>query len=163
MNTGRIEIVFVCLGNICRSPTAEGVFRATVEKAGLSDRISVRSAGTADYHVGEPPDSRSIRHARARGYEIAHQRARQFRAADFVAATLVLAMDSTNLQSLKRLCPPEHAAKLRLFLDFAPEEGTRDVPDPYYGDSAGFERVIDLCEAGASGLLQSLSEKTKAA
>lgn len=148
-----IKVLFVCTGNICRSPTAEGVFRALVESNGLSEHIMVDSAGTHAYHVGEPPDSRSTIAARKRGIELSGQRARKVKAADFDEFDLLLAMDRSHQQSLVQLCPKQHEDKVRLFLSFAPELGLRDVPDPYYGVGDGFERVLDMIEAGSRGLL----------
>jgi protein-tyrosine phosphatase len=151
----RINVLFVCTGNICRSPTAEGVFKHCVEKAGLAARIASDSAGTHDYHVGEPPDPRAQAAAKRRGYELGELRARRVRREDFERFDYVLAMDETNMRQLERLCPREHAHKLKLFLDFA--GGTpREVPDPYYGDPDGFERVLDLVEVAAQGLLRHL-------
>jgi low molecular weight protein-tyrosine phosphatase len=150
-----ISILFVCTGNICRSPTAEGVFRYCVEKAGLAARITSDSAGTHDYHIGEPPDPRTQAAARQRGYELGELRARRVRREDFERFDYVLAMDETNLLQLERLCPREHAHKLKLFLEFG-DRSTREVPDPYYGGPEGFERVLDLVEAAAQGLLHHL-------
>jgi len=153
-----ISILFVCTGNICRSPSAEGVFRHCVEKAGLAARITSDSAGTHDYHVGEPPDPRTQAAARRRGYELGKLRARRVRGEDFEQFDYVLAMDEANLRHLERLCPREHAHKLKLFLEFG--GGTpREVPDPYYGGPEGFERVLDLVERAAQGLLLHLRDQ----
>ncbi|MBI5165725.1 MAG: low molecular weight phosphotyrosine protein phosphatase [Magnetospirillum sp.] len=148
-----IKVLFVCTGNICRSPTAEGVFRALVAREGLEAAIGVDSAGTHGYHVGDPPDARSCAAARRRGIAMDDLRARQVRAADFEAFDLVLAMDRGHQRSLAQLCPKGREARLHLFLDFAPHTGVQDVPDPYYGAGGGFERVLDLIEAGSAGLL----------
>ena len=148
-----VKVLFVCTGNICRSPTAEGVFRALVAREGLDGRIAVDSAGTHGYHVGEPPDSRSTAAARRRGIDLDALRARQVAAADFAAFDLVLAMDRGHHAELARRCPPGHRDRLHLFMDFAPGLGIRDVPDPYYGAGDGFERVLDMIEAGCDGLL----------
>jgi len=150
------RILMVCLGNICRSPTAEGVLRtlAAREFAGLD--IAVDSAGTANYHVGEPPDRRTVAAARRRGYELASLRARQVVPADLQGFDYVLAMDRANLSELRSLGVATPRAHLGLLLDFAPDCGTDEVPDPYYGGQEGFERVLDLCEAGARGLLRRL-------
>ena len=156
-----IKVLFVCTGNICRSPTAEGVFRHMVEDAGLAGRIGWDSAGTESYHVGEAPDARSAVSARSRGYPLDDLRARQVRAGDFEQFDLVLAMDHGHLNHLRRLCPPELTGRVRLFLDYAPWVGTRDVPDPYYGGPAGFARVLDLVEAGCRGLLESLQRERR--
>jgi protein-tyrosine phosphatase len=147
------SVLFVCMGNICRSPTAEGVFRTLVARAGLAQSIAVDSAGTHDYQLGEPPDPRAIAHARRRGYELAPRRARQVDAEDFVRFEWILAMDRHNLSELKTLQPLDYAGQLALFLDFAPQLGIREVPDPYYGTREDFERVIDLAEQGAAALL----------
>lgn len=148
-----VRILFVCMGNICRSPTAEGVFRAEVAKAGLSDAIRTDSAGTHDYHIGEPPDPRSVKAAAARGVDISDLRARQVTRVDFSSFDYVLAMDAQNHQALMRLCKADAQGCVKMFLDFAPETRTREVPDPYYGGPDGFEHVLDLCEAASKGLL----------
>ena len=149
-----IKVLFVCMGNICRSPTAEGVFSKLVEERGLEDRVSIDSAGTHAYHVGEPPDSRSARAAAQRGINLSHQRARRVSVEDFHQFDYVLAMDSDNFKHLAAMCPAGHEFKLRLFLSFAPHLEIRDVPDPYYGGPTGFERVLDMVEAAARGLLE---------
>jgi protein-tyrosine phosphatase len=149
-----VKVLFVCTGNICRSPTAEGVFRAVVAREGLTARIGVDSAGTHAYHVGEPPDRRSSEAARRRGVELKDQRARQVARSDFAEFDLVLAMDRGHYAHLARLCPPGGDSRLRLFLSFAPHLGIDDVPDPYYGAGDGFERVLDMIEAGSEGLLE---------
>ena len=154
-----IKVLFVCTGNICRSPTAEGVFRRMVEEAGFAGRISADSAGTEGYHVGESPDTRSAAAARARGYPIDDLRARQVRASDFDSFDLILAMDSGHLGQLKRRAPPERAGRVKLFLEYAPWAGSRDVPDPYYGGADGFTRVLDLIEAGCRGVLEALERE----
>jgi len=143
--TDRHRILFVCTGNICRSPTAEGVLRHLAKEAGIG--LHVESAGTGDWHVGQPPDARAQHHARGRGYDLSAQRARQVQALDFERFDLVVAMDRGHLGILQRQCPPEHRGKLRLLV-----EG-RDVPDPYYGGVEGFERVLDMVEEGCRALL----------
>ncbi|HEU0069723.1 MAG TPA: low molecular weight protein-tyrosine-phosphatase [Alphaproteobacteria bacterium] len=148
-----VSVLFVCMGNICRSPTAEGVFRDIVATAGLSAAIRTDSAGTHDYHIGEPPDPRSIKAAAARGIDISDLRARQVTRADFSRFDYVLAMDAQNHQALVRLCKADARDCVRMFLDFASETKTREVPDPYYGGPDGFEQVLDLCEAASQGLL----------
>jgi protein-tyrosine phosphatase len=153
-----VRVLFVCLGNICRSPTAEGVFRHLVTREGLTDRIQIDSAGTAAYHVGNPPDPRSQEAARRRGVDLSMLRARQAVRDDFHAFDYVLAMDRENLDDLRRICPPGHESRLKLFLDFAPQAGRRDVPDPYYGGGQGFETVLDLVEAASHGLLAHIRE-----
>jgi protein-tyrosine phosphatase len=149
-----MRILFVCTGNICRSPTAEGVFRSLLESQSLEKRIAVDSAGTHDYHAGEPPDERAQQHARCRGYDLSRLRARRIETRDFEAFDLILAMDREHLRLLRRLCPAVHRGKVRLFLD------GRDVPDPYYGGPDGFEQVLDLVETGARDLLAYLRVST---
>lgn len=144
------------MGNICRSPTAEGVFRAQVARAGLAERILTDSAGTHGYHIGEPPDPRSVKAAAARGVDISDLRARMVRGEDFARFDLVLAMDRQNHDALAALCNDQAADCVRMFLDFAPEQRRREVPDPYYGGADGFEHVLDLCEAASRGLLAHL-------
>ena len=152
--TAVVAVLFVCTGNICRSPTAHGVFRALVAREGLSETIAVDSAGTQGYHIGEPPDSRSRAAALRRGIDIGDLRARQVKPADFDAFDLILAMDEGHQRQLARWCPPSRLDRLRMFMGFAPDQGIIDVPDPYYGGGDGFERVLDLIEAGAAGLLR---------
>lgn len=154
-----MKIVFVCTGNICRSPTAEGVFRTLLRNEGLDGAIEVDSAGTHGYHVGEAPDPRTVEAAALRGYDISAQRARRFHPLDFERFDLVVAMDRGHYDQLRRLAPETHGDRLHLFLDFAPGTGRRDVPDPYYGGQEGFELVLDLIEAGAHGLLQHVRER----
>jgi len=149
-------VLFVCTGNICRSPTADGVFRHLVREAGLEAEVRVDSAGTHDYHVGEPPDERAQAHALRRGYDLSALRARQVAGEDFDRFDLVLAMDRGHLRILKRLAPPEHHHKLRLFMEYATHLRRDDVPDPYYGGSRGFEEVLDMIEDAARGLLAEL-------
>ncbi|MEO5335778.1 MAG: low molecular weight phosphotyrosine protein phosphatase [Magnetospirillum sp. WYHS-4] len=153
-----VRVLFVCLGNICRSPTAEGVFRALVEKEGLAGHIHVDSAGTGAYHVGEPPDARSQAAAARRGVDLSPLRARQAVREDFHRFDYVLAMDRDNLRNLQALCPKGEEHRLRLFLDFAPQAGRREVPDPYYGGPQGFDTVLDLAEAASRGLLAHIRE-----
>jgi protein-tyrosine phosphatase len=148
-----VKVLFVCTGNICRSPTAHGVFRALVEREGLAGRIAVDSAGTHAYHAGEPPDRRSTEAARKRGFELKDLKARQVVKADFDTCDLILAMDRGQLGLLAGQCPPERQGALALFLSFAPHLNLLDVPDPYYGSGDGFERVLDMIEAGSAGLL----------
>lgn len=154
-----LRILFVCMGNICRSPTAEGVFRAQVKAAGLSDRITTDSAGTHGYHIGDPPDPRSIKAAVARGIDISDLRARMVRFDDFERFDLVLAMDRQNHEALTTLYKSEMPERLRMFMEFAPELRRSEVPDPYYGGAAGFDHVLDLCEAASRGLLTHLKAK----
>ena len=151
-----VRVMFVCMGNICRSPTAEGVFRNLVVQQGLESQIESDSAGTHDYHIGEPPDARSLEAAARRGYDLSALRARQLAVEDFAAFDYVLAMDQVNRAALLKQCPQQYRERVRLFLDFAPQAGRREVPDPYYGDAQGFEDVLDLIEQAARGLLQEL-------
>lgn len=157
----RVRILFVCLGNICRSPTAEVVFRDTATRAGLAGRVSVDSAGTGEWHVGNPPDWRAIEHARRRGYDLSHLRARQVGPDDFAAFDYVLAMDVANLAALAQLRPPHFAGHLGLFLDLAPDLGTREVPDPYDGGPQAFERMLDLIEDGSRALVQAIAQRIR--
>ena len=151
-----IGVLFVCMGNICRSPTAEGVFRHAVARAGLAARIHVDSAGTGDWHVGHPPDHRAIAAARKRGYDLATLRARQVNATDFARFGWILAMDRANLRALEGLRPDGFGGHLGLFLDFVPDAALVEVPDPYYGELEAFERVLDLTEHGSKALLSAL-------
>jgi protein-tyrosine phosphatase len=132
------------------------VFRRVVERAGIADRVTIESAGTHGYHVGEPPDLRSQRAAAGRGYDLGALRARRIERKDFEAFDYVLAMDETNLRFLERLCPAQHAQKLKLFMEFGNDPAVREVPDPYYGGGEGFEHVLDLVEGASGGLLQHL-------
>jgi protein-tyrosine phosphatase len=154
------KVLFVCLGNICRSPTAEGVLRHLAAKEAPGLALEVDSAGTADYHIGAPPDARSQRAALRRGIDISSLRARQVVADDFARFDLILAMDAENLRELQALQPRNSRASLKRFLDYAPEMEVRDVPDPYYGKAAAFEKVLDLTTAAARGLLAALQERT---
>jgi protein-tyrosine phosphatase len=141
------------MGNICRSPTAQGVFESVVDEADLNRHIKIDSAGTHAYHVGEGPDRRAMQAAAKRGFELGGQRARRVEEADFTRFDYVLAMDSSNLDDLLSMCPQQYRGKVRLFLEFAENPLQQDVPDPYYGGGQGFERVLDLIEAGSRGLL----------
>lgn len=151
-----IKVLFVCMGNICRSPLAHGRFQHLVQVDGLAGRISVDSAGTHAYHVGEPPDLRSQQTALRRGIDISGQRARKVEPTDFEEFDYILAMDRDNLVILQSLAPPGQSHKIHLFLDFAPELNESEVPDPYYGGQAGFERVYDLVDAASLGLLEEI-------
>jgi protein-tyrosine phosphatase len=158
----KLRILFVCMGNICRSPTAEGVFAQLVEREGLAHRIDVDSAGTIDYHAGRPPDSRMQRAARRRGLDLSGQRARVVRPGDFEDFDYILPMDRENNAVLKQLCPPGREDRLRMFLEFAENPDfveLDEVPDPYYGGAGGFEHVLDLIGDAAAGLLRHLREK----
>lgn len=148
-----VRVLFVCLGNICRSPMAEGVFRKLVEEAGYADHVQIDSAGTHAYHIGEPPDERAQAAAARRGVDISGLRGRQATAEDFIRFDYVLAMDHENHASLRALCPAGEEYKLRLFLEYAVKATVRSVPDPYFGGASGFNRVLDLIEDAAQGLL----------
>jgi len=145
----KLSVLVVCTGNICRSPTGEAVLRHRVEQRGLADRIEVASAGTHDYHVGECPDRRSIKHASTRGYDLSALRASQVSRDDFDAHDYILAMDRGHLRILKSLAPANPRARLGLFLDASAKWKGADVPDPYYGGVEGFERVLDMVEEAA--------------
>ena len=147
------------MGNICRSPTAEAVFRHYVENAGLSEHILIDSAGTHDYHIGDAPDLRAQRAAQQRGYDMGSLRGRQVEESDFRRFDYVLAMDCANLAILHRLAPPADDAQVRLFLEYARHHAEREVPDPYFGGADGFERVLDMVEDAAEGLLQHIRQK----
>jgi protein-tyrosine phosphatase len=153
------SVLFVCLGNICRSPTAHGVFTRQVEAAGLSGQVLIDSAGTGAWHVGEPPDSRATATAMLRGYDLTPLRARQVTPADFERFDYVLAMDRSNLTHLEALQPPGYGGHLGLFLEFHPGTSLTDVPDPYYGGEDGFEEVLDLVEAAGEGLLRAMESR----
>ncbi|TJZ72891.1 low molecular weight protein-tyrosine-phosphatase [Chitiniphilus eburneus] len=149
----KFSVLFVCTGNICRSPTADGILRHMVKAAGLENCVEVDSAGTHDYHVGEAPDRRAQSHAAKRGYDLCSLRAREVVEADFARFDLVLAMDEGHLALLRRRCPEPYRERVKLFLDFATRFHEREVPDPYYGGPQGFEHVLDLVEDGCRGLM----------
>lgn len=153
------RVLFVCMGNICRSPTAEGVFKAMVANENLHDRIESDSAGTHGYHIGSPPDPRALAAAEARGYDLEQLRARRVATGDFNVFDLVLAMDTENRVALHRICPANRSDRLKLFLDFAPDLKEREVPDPYYGARSDFEHVLDLAEAGSKGLIAAIRQR----
>jgi len=154
-----VNILFVCMGNICRSPTAQGVFEYLVANEQLSDQIRTESAGTHAYHIGEKPDQRASAAAMKRGVDLSTQRARRVSADDFEEFDYVLAMDRSNYEDLEGICPPEHLSKLRMFLEFSPDSGITEVPDPYYGGATGFERVLDLIEQAAEALLADIRQQ----
>ena len=155
----KVSVVFVCMGNICRSPTAEAVFRHYVESAGLSEQISIDSAGTHDYHVGDRADARAQRAAQQRGYDMSKLRGRQVSAEDFRRFDYVLAMDRANLAMLRDINPGDSDSRVGLLLEFARHHAEREVPDPYYGGADGFERVLDMVEDAAQGLLEEIRQR----
>lgn len=158
-----MRILFVCLGNICRSPTAEIVFRQIVAREAPELPIEIDSAGTADYHIGAPPDTRTREAALRRGYDMSTLRARVVEPQDFGRFDLILAMDRQNLDVLRRRAPAAARDRIRLFLEFAPAGGVTEVPDPYYGGANGFEEVLDLIEAAARGLLEHVQTESRRA
>ncbi|MDQ5768919.1 low molecular weight protein-tyrosine-phosphatase [Thiothrix subterranea] len=149
----QVKVLFVCMGNICRSPTAQGVFERLVQSQGLADRILIDSAGTHAYHIGNPPDKRSQAAAKNRGLDLSGQRARKVTLEDIEEFDYVLAMDRTNLEDLKDLLAVSQQERVRLFMTFAEHWNVDEVPDPYYGGERGFERVLDMVEDAAAGLL----------
>jgi protein-tyrosine phosphatase len=155
----KTSILFVCMGNICRSPTAQGVLRARAAQAGMADALHIDSAGTHAYHVGHKPDPRSTSFAARRGIDLSVQLARQVGPDDFIAFDHIYAMDEENMARLKAACPEEHRHKLGLFMQFATRSPSRVVPDPYYGDGDGFDLVLDYIEDASDGLLDKLRGK----
>ncbi len=154
-----IKVLFVCTGNICRSPTAEGVLRHFAAAQGLGDLIEIESAGTHDYHVGDPPDPRTVKAAAARGFDLSALRARKVTRSDFQNFDLILAMDESHLAHLQALRPKDARAEVKLFLAYHPVESGKpltNVPDPYYGGPEGFEQVLDLVERASAGLLKTI-------
>ena len=154
-----VKVLFVCLGNICRSPTAEGVFRKHVAARGYADRIQAASAGTSNWHVGESPDERTIEEALQHGVDLRGQRGRQVTRKDIEAFDYILAMDTSNLDDLLRLSPAGHEHKIALLLPHAPELGEEEVPDPYYGGPNGFKRVFQLIEAASAKLIDRIERE----
>jgi protein-tyrosine phosphatase len=161
MRDAKVRVLFVCMGNICRSPTAQGVFDKLVQEAGLAELIEIDSAGTHAYHVGEPPDRRAQQTARRRGIDLSEQRARRVEPEDFLNFDYILVMDQDNYHAMSAICPDGQGLerRLMLFLDFAPHLRTREVPDPYYGGANGFESVFDMVEAAAVALLEDIRRK----
>ena len=155
-----VSVLFVCLGNICRSPTAHGVFEQLVADHQLGHSIRTDSAGTAAWHIGKQPDSRSVAAAANRGYDLTPLRARQVTVSDFEHFDYILAMDQSNLTDLQRLCPPDYSGELALFLTYG-DSDILAVPDPYYGDGDGFESVLDLVEQASQGLLSNIQRDAK--
>lgn len=150
----KASVLFVCLGNICRSPAAHGVFETMVSQANLDRYISIDSCGTGSWHLGQPPDDRMQKAALLRGYDLSHLRARRIEDDDFNRFDFVLAMDTRNLADVMKKAPNHYAGNIQLFMDYAPEESVLEVPDPYYGEEDGFERVLHLVETASSGLLK---------
>jgi len=157
----KYSVLFVCMGNICRSPTAHGVFRQKVTEKGLAHRVGVDSAGTHNYHPNSPPDERSQEHAAQRGYDLSDLRARQIQNIDFVQHDLILVMDWDNLALMQGMCPAEHQAKLRRLTEFCLVHDSPVVPDPYYGGVQGFDHVLDLVEDACDGLIQHVGSGRK--
>lgn len=156
----RLRVLMVCTGNICRSPTAEGVLRRKLADAGLHQLVAVASAGMVDYHAGSPPDHRAQASAKRRGYDLSRQRARKVRTEDFERFDLLLGMEAEHVERLRELCPPALAGRIGLLMDHAPTRWRgSEVPDPYYGAPAGFERVLDLVEEACDGLVAALSAR----
>jgi protein-tyrosine phosphatase len=156
-----VKVLFVCMGNICRSPTAAGVFREHVRRHAPGLDIEIDSAGTHDYHVGEPPDPRTVQAAARRGIDLAGLRARQVQDEDFERFDLILAMDRLNHATLLGRSPPEHRARIRTLLEFASDTAPADVPDPYYGGAKGFDDVLDLVQSAAAGLLGEITRRLR--
>jgi protein-tyrosine phosphatase len=155
-----MRILFVCLGNICRSPTAEAVLRDLLAREAPELSVEIDSAGIGDWHIGEPPDQRALVAARRRGLDMSRLRARQIVSEDFARFDFILAMDRANLSDLRGRAPTQYRERVRLFLEFAPDLGIDEVPDPYYGGAAGFEDVLDLAEQAARGLLSHLRDRS---
>ncbi len=151
-----VKVLFVCLGNICRSPTAEGVFRHLVQQHKLEKFLEIDSAGTHAYHVDAPPDERAQAACARRGIDIAHLRGRRATTDDMRKFDYVLAMDNENYENLLAICPAEQRSKIRLFMEFAPNRTEKEVPDPYFGGLSGFDRVLDMIEDAAQGLLEDI-------
>ncbi len=154
----KVKVLFVCMGNICRSPTAHGVFQALVDKQGLGNRILVDSAGTHSYHIGSAPDPRSQDTARLRGINLAGLRARQFQAQDFLEFDFLIAMDQSNFADMTSIKPDKPRARLDLMLDYSKQYNHREVPDPYFGE-AGFDRVFDMVSEASLGLLRHIRQQ----
>ena len=154
-----MKVLLVCLGNICRSPMAQGVLERDLRRSGLDHGVTVDSAGTHAYHVGEPPDARASEAVARRGADISSLRARQVRTTDYATFDYVVAMDRSNLEILRYTCPKEHQSRLRLFMDFVGDAKRRSVPDPYRGERESFEEVLDILEAGCRSLLEEIRRR----
>jgi protein-tyrosine phosphatase len=152
-HSGTTKVLFACLGNICRSPTAHGVFGTLVKRRGLGESVEVDSCGTGGWHIGEAPDARATAEAARKGYDLTRLRARQVQISDFEYYDYILAMDLANLSDLQRICPDHFSGHLGLFLEFSGDKNQREVPDPYYGGGEGFSQVLDLVETASEGLL----------
>ena len=155
----KISVLFVCLGNICRSPTAHGIFEKLVEQHHLQNRIKIDSAGTGDWHLGKSPDGRAQTYAQKRGYDLSHLRARQISPSDFSDFDYILAMDTQNLADIQLMQPEDYSGHISLFLDFLEGGQGQEVPDPYYGGDQGFELVLDMVEQASSNLLDHIVAK----
>jgi len=155
------RVLLVCMGNICRSPTAEGVLRKFIKNNNLVDKVEVDSAGTHGYHVGEAPDSRTQRAAAVRGYNLSQLRARKVARQDLDYFDLILAMDKSNLDNLQRMASPEQQTRIKLFMDFSKNFDDKEVPDPYYGLGHGFDLVLDMVEDAANGLIEEVKKTLK--
>lgn len=156
--TEKVKVLFVCLGNICRSPTAHGVFEQAVEKAGLSEQILVDSCGTGQWHIGQPPDDRTQKAALKRGYDLSYLRARRLEEEDFQRFDYILAMDQRNLEDILAMQPNDFKGKVQLMLDYGNDKKVKEVPDPYYGGNDGFEYVLDLLEQASANLLSEIQQ-----
>ena len=154
-----VRVLFVCTGNICRSPMAQGMFETQIERAGISDRVEADSAGTHDFHVGEEPDPRAQEATGKREVAIGRQRARQIEMKDFSHFDYIVVMDKHNLDLLRYLCPDERRDQLHLLLEYAPDHKQREVPDPYQGDNKAFDRVLNMIEAGCLGLVDDIRQR----
>jgi protein-tyrosine phosphatase len=159
LRTSKYSVLFVCMGNICRSPTAHGVFRQKVMEQGLASQLAVDSAGTHNYHPDSPPDERSQAHAAKRGYDLSDLRARQIQDEDFERYDLILVMDWDNLALVQDVCPPKYQAKVRRLAEFCMQYESPVVPDPYYGGSQGFDHVLDLVEDACEGLIKHVIQR----
>ncbi len=158
-----MNILFVCTGNICRSPTGEAVLRRMAETAGLGDAVTIDSCGTHAYHTGQPPDARAREAGERRGYDFSGQRARTLSSTDYDRFDLILAMDGGHFDRLRQAAPAARTGRIRRFLEFAPDAGLRDVPDPYYGSPEDYELALDLIETGCRGIVEMLREERQSA
>lgn len=156
-----IKVLFVCTGNICRSPTAEIVFRHHIVQAGLQNKIHIDSAGTHDYHIGDCPDVRTQKAALKRGFDMSKLKARQVNVDDFKRFHYILPMDRDHFVILKRICPSSYTGHMQLFMEFSKSYKGEDVPDPYYGNASGFEKVLDMVEDASLGLLKAILEESQ--